>query len=86
MTYTVVCKNSAEDQRADIWLGATNRDAVTNAALQIDVRLRFRPQAQGESRAKARRILLVAPLGVKFEVHEDDRMVRVLSVWHFVRR
>ena len=85
MRYTVVWKESAENQLANIWLNATHRDAVTNVARQIDVRLRYRPQFQGESRAKRRRILLVSPLGVKFEVDENDRIVRVLTVWHFVR-
>ena len=86
MRYTVVWKKSAEDRLAEFWLDAPDRDAVTRAARQIDVRLRHRPQTQGESRTKGRRILLVSPLGAKFEIHEDDRIVRVLSVWHFVRR
>ena len=59
---------------------------MSRAACQIDVSLRYRPHVQGESRAKGRRILLASPLGVKFEVHEDDKIVRVLSVWRFGRR
>ena len=35
---------------------------------------------------KGRRMLLVAPLGVNFEVFPGDRLVRVLHVWRFEKR
>jgi len=84
--YTVVWLQSAEDRLAEIWLSTTDREAITRAARQIDVRLRFRPSSQGESRPGNRRVLLAPPLGVKFEVHDEDAVVKVLSVWHFQRR
>ena len=86
MRYTVLRKKSADDRLAEIWLQAVDREAVSRAARQIDVRLRYRPHMQGESRSRDRRMLLAPPLGIKFEIHEEDAIVRVLSVWHFTRR
>jgi mRNA-degrading endonuclease RelE of RelBE toxin-antitoxin system len=82
MRWTVVYHRRAEDELARIWLFPTIRQAVTDAAAQVDQILRDSPLEAGESRASGRRILLVPPLGVKFEVSEPDRIVRVLDVWH----
>lgn len=83
MSYTVVWLASAELELAEVWLRAANRDRVTAAGNEIDIRLRTNPEIEGESRTRGRRILLVPPLGVTFEVHSDDRLVRVLEVWRF---
>ena len=83
MSYTVIWLKSAESELAEVWLNATNRDQVTAAANEIDIRLRANPENEGESRTRQRRILLVPPLGVTFEVHRDDALVRILEVWLF---
>ena len=85
MSYTVIWLESAEAELTELWLNASNRDQVTSAASEIDVRLRTNPEIEGESRSGERRILLVAPLGVTFEVNPEDRLVRVLEVWLFRR-
>ena len=43
----------------------------------------FAGQTRGESRSNTLRIMFVPPLGVDFDVQEDDRIVYVLTVWHF---
>lgn len=43
--------------------------------------LREDPYLHSESRSGSVRILLVPPLGVDFKVLEDDRLVKVASVW-----
>ena len=83
MSYTVVWLESAESELAAIWNDAADREHVALAANEIDLRVRIRPSVEGESRTGNRRILLVAPLGVTFEVEADDRLVRVLEVWRF---
>ncbi len=83
MKYTVVWIPSAEQDLAELWLIATDRAAVTQAANEIDRLLRHDPEQQGESRSDGVRVLLVAPLGVQFEVLSDDRLVRVLHVWDY---
>jgi len=47
----------------------------------IDQLLKQNPLAIGEVRFDTVRSLAVAPLGVDFEVLEQDRLVYVLSVW-----
>jgi hypothetical protein len=86
MDYAVLWGPEAETSLVSIWLAARNRASVTDAANRIDQLLRHRPELLGESREDDRRILLVPPLGVKFRVLEDDRIVRVLDVWLFEAR
>ena len=83
MRYTVLWTVTAERSLADIWLNAQDRQLVADAANSIDHQLRYDAEERGESRESGRRILLAAPLGVKFRVVSDDRIVRVLHVWRF---
>lgn len=87
MSYTVEWTRKAREQQlADIWLAAANRRAVTAAAHQIDVLLRDDPSAQGESRSRSRRILIVKPLVVMYKIIESQRRVIVFSVRPFKSR
>ena len=81
MKYTVLWTRSAEQELAGLWLRAANRSAVTRAATEADELLRDDPSARGESRTGPVRIMFVPPLGIEFEVSEDDRAVYVLTVW-----
>ncbi len=86
MTYTVVWVPAAEQELAELWINTARRREVTEAAGAIDLRLQAAPAEEGESRAHGRRILLVPPPGVTFEVLLKDRIVRVLDVWQFEKR
>jgi plasmid stabilization system protein ParE len=81
MRYTVVWAPSAEQDLAAIWIDAEDRGAVASAADRIDGLLRESPHGQGEPHYASVRILLVSPLGIDFEVLEDDRLAKVLTVW-----
>jgi mRNA-degrading endonuclease RelE of RelBE toxin-antitoxin system len=81
--YTVTWKPEAERRLAELWMNASDRNAITEAANEIDRRLQMNPEQQGESRSDGRRLLLVKPLGVIFEVVPDDRIVYVLTVWQY---
>jgi mRNA-degrading endonuclease RelE of RelBE toxin-antitoxin system len=81
--YTVTWKPEAERRLAELWLNATDRTAITRAANEIDRRLQTNPDQEGESRSDGRRLLLVKPLAVIFEVVPDDRIVYVLTVWQY---
>jgi hypothetical protein len=83
MKYTVIWVPDAEQELAAIWIAAADRDAVTAAAHQVDQDLRRDPDTQGESRPEGRRIVLEHPLGVLFTIQPQDRIVYVLTVWHF---
>ena len=82
MSYTVVWTVSALGQLAGVWTASADRTAVTAASHRLDVALGRDPRSQGESRgADTDRTAFEPPLGVDFEIIEDDRKVRVLRVW-----
>jgi plasmid stabilization system protein ParE len=81
MSYTVIWKETAEEMLAEIWMAASDRQSVTNAANTIDSLLKRDPQQQGESRGNSFRVMFVAPLAVHYEVQELDQIVQVLRVW-----
>jgi hypothetical protein len=83
MNFTVTYKPSAEQDLADLWLNALDRQAVTDAANHIDSRLKRDPANQGESRGGQSRIVIEPPLAAIFEVNEADRIVEVLKVSWF---
>jgi hypothetical protein len=79
--YTAVWLGPAQNHLATIWMAAPDRDAVTRAANTIDERLRRDPYADSESREGDSRITLLPPLGVSYDVSDDDRLVTVWAVW-----
>jgi len=84
--WTVLWGSGAENDLAQIWVNASHRQSVTDAANEVDRLLAIDPLDTGESREEGRRILLVPPLGVTFNVLPDDRIVRVLDVWRLDSR
>lgn len=86
MKYRVAWTASAQEHLASIWLASRERSPVTSAAARIDDDLREDPHTKGESRSGSVRILINRPLGVQYEVIEEDRTVYVLSVWTTERR
>ncbi|HLJ12790.1 MAG TPA: type II toxin-antitoxin system RelE/ParE family toxin [Planctomycetaceae bacterium] len=83
MKFTVVWKPRAETQLAKIWTETDDRSSITKAANEIDARLRASPETFGESRSAKDRIAIVRPLSVVYQVHEQDRLVVVLSIKYF---
>jgi plasmid stabilization system protein ParE len=86
MKYKVDWLPAAEQELADIWLQAADRNAVSQAAHAIDQVLEIDPDHAGESRPEGRRIFFGPPLGVLFRVIEDDKLVQVIQVWRFATR
>jgi len=85
MSYTVIWVPVAENRLADTWLAAPDRAAVTRAAHLIDQDLAHNPYARGFPRnASVNRTAVEYPLGVEYEIIEDDKTVRVLTVWSLV--
>ena len=56
MTWKVFWLPNAEQELADVWLQATDRSSVSNAALAKDYSLSVDPENLGESRPNERRI------------------------------
>ena len=83
MNYTVYWRPAAEDELAEIWTNATDRQAVTAAANSIDAILTRDAASQGESRSGSLRILIISPLAVHFKVRESKRLATILKVWRW---
>jgi hypothetical protein len=83
MKWTVIYRPDTADDLAAIWLNATNRQDVADAANRIDRQLSTSPLTAGESREGQSRILVDGSLTVFFDVVEQDRLV---TVWAVVRR
>lgn len=72
---------SAERELTQLWLGARDRIAITEATSRLDSILRVAPGSVGESRDRNERITFVEPLGAVFRVLADRRLVHVVHVW-----
>jgi hypothetical protein len=86
MSWTVVYRSSAQDHLANIWLNAPDRQAVTDAADEIDRLLASDPLNAGESRGGNTRIIVERPLTALYDVFPDDALVEVFAVFHWRRR
>ena len=82
MIYTVKWTKRAINQLIQIWLKASDRNAVTAATARIDQVLLLDPSTVGESRPGLEQVTFVTPLGIRFRVFPAERIVRVLSVWN----
>jgi hypothetical protein len=86
--FRVRWKNTALDQLADIWVQGDPelRSAITSAVQTIDKKLRIDPNEYGESREATDRVWFVFPLGIRFEVDDNELIVRILKTWSIRRK
>jgi hypothetical protein len=82
-TWQVIWVTSAEQRLAALSIGASDRQAVADAANDIDRELATDPVNVGESRPGDTRIFHSQPLGVTYEVLPAKNLVRVLRVWSY---
>lgn len=80
MTFSVIWVQAALDQLArefvPLW-GTDQGRAITAAMARIDGLLETNPGDRGESRPGTERVLIEPPLLVRFEIHEEQRVVIV---------
>lgn len=81
MSYTVTWKPSAISRLAELWEGASDRTAITEAADTIDAMLSKAAEEVGESRQENTKFLFVSPLAIYFDIFPADRKVSVWAVW-----
>ena len=85
MNYSVTWTPGAEQELAAVWLAAADRNAVTQASYRLDQDLAQDPFGRGFERSSSvDRTATDLPLGIDYEVIEDDKLVRVLRVWSLV--
>lgn len=80
MSYAVLWHHSAEQELARLWNSAADRQAIADAADQIDALLAQDPWDQGESRSAHLRLMFHSILSVLFEIDEARKAVSVLKV------
>jgi len=80
--YTVVWPGGAEDDLAEVWLNASDRNAVSAATFAIDRELAQDATQKGLEVSEGLRAFYEPPLRVLFAVREEDRIVEVLRVRH----
>ena len=82
MMYQVTWGIAVEHQLAAIWIASTDRGAVTAASAWLEYHLSRTPLGLGEPRTSSvHRVAYRAPLGVEFQVIEDDKRVIVQGVF-----
>ena len=82
MRYRVTWTTKAEAMLADLWLNSSDRNTVTAAVGELDVQLAIRPFDMGESReSTVRRVAWRPPIGIEFQIVEDDKKVIVQGVF-----
>ncbi len=82
MNYTVEWTAEAENDLAALWNPATDRNAITAASDWLDVHLASDPLRFGEPwTSSVHRIAVRDPIGIEFEVIEDDKRVVVHGVF-----
>ena len=89
MSFRVVWLSDALDALAASYLYARRKkrdpEEITRAMAAIDRELEARPTTAGESRYGNNRILIVNPLTIYFEVHDDEHVVVVTALRYHVR-
>ena len=82
MNYRVEWTSESEGDLATRWTVAPDQPAVTDAAEWLDRRLARDPLALGEPwGSSVHRIATHGPIGIEFEVIEDDKLVLVHGVF-----
>ena len=80
MNYAVDFSSRAEDELAQLWVNASDRNAVTSAADEIERLLASDPLAQGESRGGDKRLIFEQPPAALYRVDAKRRTVTVVTV------
>jgi hypothetical protein len=72
------------NELAKVWIqpDPALRKAVTRATQAIDLRLQNNPMNEGESRSGEEHFLIELPLGITYEIHEEQMQVWVTHIWY----
>ena len=82
MNYRIDWTPGAEQQLAAVWMAAADRPTVTTAVNRLEARLERNPLQIGHRLdSSVHRVAYAAPLGIEYEVIEDDKRVIVHGVF-----
>jgi mRNA-degrading endonuclease RelE of RelBE toxin-antitoxin system len=82
MKYTVFWAPKAEAKLATLWMTAPDPAQLASAANSIDRHLKFHPYDVGTHQFDSVWTMVSNPLGVTYEIKDDDKVVHVLNVWN----
>ena len=80
MRHTVTYLSEAQNELADIWNRARNKQAVSTAANRIDRELKNDPEEKADW-LYGDWLYVEPPLAVVFRIIEEDRKVEITQVW-----
>lgn len=82
MKYTVEWIPPTEDELMALWAASPDQALVTSVIHRLEQLLALDPYRVGESRqSSVSRVVLSSPIGMSFDIIEDDQKVLALSVW-----
>ena len=85
MNYIVHWTDVALNELAAVWTAAADQNAVTAASHRLEQDITADPYGRGLLRVSSANYTAVdLPLGIEYDVIEDDKTVRVLRVWSLV--
>jgi hypothetical protein len=70
----------------DYWIESLHQREMTQAIDDLVRQMRTDPLSVGESRESNRRLVLRWPVGMEFEVDDENRQVEVYNFWIFRKR
>ena len=71
---------SAQEELAELWVNAKDRNAVPTAAHIVDAELSEEAATKGVEVSEGLRALFAPPLRILFTVSEEDRLVEVVRI------
>jgi hypothetical protein len=86
VSYRVIFKPQVDRDLVDLWLESDNQRAMTDSIDGLVGRLEVDPWQVGESRTEDRRIALVWPVGMEFEIDDNRQEVHIYRLWTFRQR
>lgn len=78
--YTVVWLKSVHQEVGEIWLAASNRNAVTAASAEIDRELAVDAEVKGKPLSEGLRVYDAPPLRAVYSVDPENRLVEVCRI------
>ena len=81
MKYAVEWSPPTEDELITLWTAASDQSLVTAVVQRLEQRLRINPYVGQVRQSSVNRVVVSSPIGIWFDIIEDDKKVLVLSVW-----
>jgi hypothetical protein len=86
VSYIVIFTPQVNRDIVDYWIESLHQREMTRAIDDLVRQMRNDPLEIGESRGGNRRVVFQWPVGMEFEVDEENQQVEVYNFWNFQRR